>query len=71
MPTTNQCGSYALKAETSSFAKDQLVFNKGTRTLSLSGTGSRKKGKDDRKRQTSPSWPSVPHAPDRASESAR
>jgi hypothetical protein len=30
-------------------AEDQLVFDQRTRTLSLAGTGSRKKGKDDRK----------------------
>jgi hypothetical protein len=30
-------------------AEDQLVFDPTTRTLSLAGTGSRKKGKDDRK----------------------
>ena len=30
-------------------AEDQLAFDPGTRTLSLAGTGSRKKGKDDRK----------------------
>jgi hypothetical protein len=29
--------------------EDQLVFDPGNRTLSLAGTGSRKKGKDDRK----------------------
>jgi hypothetical protein len=30
-------------------AEDQLVFDQSSRTLSLAGTGSRKKGKDDRK----------------------